>query len=118
MQAHIYTMSKDDPFLFDIICGPIVRGANVSYRGPSFISSTYDIRVNRLTLSFIQRKIDQDGALSSKGDEQPTSKTRLILKRVDSENAYDEASELWQSVNLLNIAAVLLSTMGPSLDDP
>jgi hypothetical protein len=117
MQTRIYTMSQDDPFLFEHLCGPIMRGANVSYRGPSWSSDSYEIRINRLTLTFVQRTFDQNGPVISKEDQQLTSNTRLILKRISSGRDSQEVNELWQSVNLFNIVVALVSTMGPSLDD-
>jgi hypothetical protein len=117
MQSRLYTMLQEDPFLLEFLCGPIVRGARVSYRGPGLFSATYDFTINRMTLTFVQRHVDQNGSLLSKRDEQLTSNTRLILRRISSRSGSEEAFELWQSVNLLNIAAALLSAMGPSLDD-
>jgi hypothetical protein len=109
---------RDETYLFEILCVPIHQGVNVSYREASWDSNGHDITFNRTTtLSFMQRDVDGNRLLAPKKDGQTTSKTRLILKRVSSGMGSTEANELWQSIGLLNTAAMLLSMMGPSLDE-
>jgi hypothetical protein len=109
MHTRIFAMSQDDPFLFQLLCPPILRGAKVTYRGST---SSHDITVNRLRLTFFQKDSGQvpSGSPSSSG---PSADTRLILRRINSGDSSEEVTELWQSVNLLNLTAALLSAMGP-----
>ena len=87
-QIRIYSMSHDDPFLVEFLSGPILRGANISYRGPNWISSSYQITINRLALTFVRRDIGSKGLLTPKMDAQLTANTRLILKQ----------SHFWQRI--------------------
>ena len=110
IETKIFSANGDqDSHLFEMICPS--NNTPLIYSGPSGSSKLLQFELGNtpVRLWFVLR--DDDGsktwskALS--GDSTPTS--RLVLRRVNSGSTDKSAQANWESVNLLNTAALLLA---------
>jgi hypothetical protein len=110
IETKIFSANGDqDSYLFEVICPS--NNTRLIYSGPNRSSKLLEFELGNTPVRLWFDLRDDDGSKTwsqeVRGDSTPTS--RLVLRRVNAGSTDESAQANWESVNLLNTAALLLA---------
>lgn len=110
IETKIFSAKGDqDEYLFEVICPS--NNTSLVYSGAGWSSKQveFDLGTTPVRLWFDLRDDDGSKTWAQEVKGAPTPASRLVLRRVKSGSTDESAQANWESVNLLNTAALLLA---------